>query len=320
MDVPEPPRKHKSTILRKVLVTAVIGALGFGLTELILQNGESSWMASIFLGSAAFVTQFLVDVERRLDSVEFTYRTEAVNSHQIMRAEFAKINEASGLYERMENGALPIETIVHLIRSTTQIEKSVPGLVYRLAVVEVHRLITFLDEINHNKDTTYEGEDRDWLLALTESSRSSINAISLHTVDVGGRHFLLSDLGRRYISEQAKAIGRGVHIRRIHVLDPQNPDEDTLHEICQRQLDVGIEVRILNPARHDALIDFVLFDQVMSYETTPASQQTGDESPVIVNTRLLLKPERVGKRIEMFNALWEAAVPIRREIAGPTAA
>ena len=320
MAAPEPPPKHKSTILRKVLVTGIIGAFGFGLTELILPNGEFSWIASIFLGSVAFVTQFLTDVERRLDSVEYTYRTESTNSRKMIHKEFSQLNEASGLFERIEESPLPNEEQLLLIHSLTRVSRDVDPLVFRLISSEVKRLRTFVDELNHNRETTYDGEDRDWLLTLTENVEHDISAISLHTVDVGGRHFLLSDLGRRYIAEQAKAIKRGVRIRRIHVLDPSNPDEDILHEICRRQREVGIEVRVLNPEKHDALIDFVLFDGVLSYETTPASQHTGDNDPIIVNTRLMNKPERRAKRAEDFEVLWEDAMPFRRSIAGPTAA
>ncbi|GIG68657.1 DUF6879 family protein [Phytomonospora endophytica] len=315
MSSPDPPRKYKSTILRKVLVTGIIGAFGFGLTELILPDGAWSWMASVFLGSVAFVTQFLTDVERRLDSVEYTYKTESTNAQKMIHKEFSQLNEASGLFERMEASALPNEEQLLLIQSMTRVSRAVDPLVYGLILERIMGLRTFVDELIHNRETTYDGEDRDWLLILTENSVQAVNAISLHTVDVGGRHFLLSDLGRRYIAEQAKAVKRGVHIRRIHVLDPHDPDEEILHEICQRQLEVGIDVRVLNPAKHDALIDFVLFDNQVSYETTPASQHTGDTDPVIVNTRLMNKPERLTKRVEDFEALWDDAVPFRRQIA-----
>jgi len=312
---PDPPRKYKSTILRKVLVTGIIGAFGFGVTELILPNGAWSWMASIFLGSVAFVTQFLTDVERRLDSVEYTYRTESANSRKMIHKEFSQLNEASGLFERMEASSLPNEEQLLLIQSLTRVSRDVDPLVFRLILSEVTRMRNFVDELNHNRETTYDGEDRDWLLKLTEHSVATVDAISLHSVDVGGRHFLLSDLGRRYIAEQARAVKRGVRIRRIHVLDPHNPDEDILHDICQRQLEVGIKVRVLNPAKHDALIDFVLFDGVLSYETTPASQHAGDTDPIIVSTRLMNKRDRLTKRVEDFETLWDDAAPFMRQIA-----
>ena len=313
------PPKHKSGILRKVLVTGIIGAFGFGLTELILPNGEWSWMASIFLGSVAFVTQFLVDVERRLDSVEYTYRTESAGTHALIHTEFTRLNEAAELRERMETAALPTETLMNLLRNAIQIDTSAPPLVLELAEAEANRFITFLHELRHG-DVTYEGEDRDWLLALTGIAKSTVDAISMHAVDAGGRHFLDTDLGRRYMDTQASAVRRGVRIRRIHVLNPHDPNEDSIREVCARQAQYGIDVRVLNPARqiHSAssLTDFVVFDEVLSYEATSVQQAPGETDPVIVNTRLIGNANRVHAKVETFANLWAEAVPFRRMLNG----
>jgi len=58
------------------------------------------------------------------------------------------------------------------------------------------------------------------------------------------------------------------------------------------------------------MFDFILFDEDISYETTPASRIAEDERPTIVNTRLVLQPTRVKERVRSFNALWESARPI----------
>ena len=59
-------------------------------------------------------------------------------------------------------------------------------------------------------------------------------------------------------------------------------------------------------ARPEA-VALVAGDQVLSYETTPASVVT-DGASLAVNTRLVLQPARVVERARRFADLWDAAV------------
>jgi hypothetical protein len=79
---------------------------------------------------------------------------------------------------------------------------------------------------------------------------------------------------------------------------------------------MGIDVRLLDTTaipgtRRSSLFDFILFDDVISYESTPASSIDGSIRPTIVNTRLELRASRVKDRILRFKDLYNSARPIR---------
>ncbi len=159
------------------------------------------------------------------------------------------------------------------------------------------------------------------MLSLTRNSQSTIDATSLTTVDAGGRGFVdgglwASDLGQRYLEVQRSAITRGVRIRRVFIMD--RPDLIADHGfvgVCGRQREMGIDVRIRpRRSRRSAQLafDFIVFDDAISYESTPASSIDGSVRPSIVNTRLELRPARVKNRMERFKDLWDAAIGVSR--------
>jgi hypothetical protein len=175
----------------------------------------------------------------------------------------------------------------------------------------------FLKELSEGGNVTYEGEDRDWMLSLTRNARSSIDATSLTTVDARGHGFVdgglwSSDLGQRYLEAQRDAVQRGVRIRRVFIMDrPGLANDPPFLEVCAFQRKLGIDVRVLDTTeipntRRTSLFDFILFDDVISYETTPASSIDG-AVPAIVNTRLELRSNRVKDRIERYKDLYESA-------------
>jgi hypothetical protein len=60
------------------------------------------------------------------------------------------------------------------------------------------------------------------------------------------------------------------------------------------------------------IFDFIVFDESVSYETTPATTFTaGKTRPVIVRTVLAPMPDRVRDLKSKFEQLWEAADPDR---------
>src|SRR5262249_6588113 len=168
---------------------------------------------------------------------------------------------------------------------------------------------------------TYDGEDRDWLLALTRNAQASIDATTFMAVDASGQGFAdgglwTSDLGQRYREAQQRALDRGVTIRRIFMLDdPDQAHDPELLWMCEIQQKLGINVRILDPLtlpdlHRKSMFDFIVFDSVISYESTPATW--AGTKPAIMSTRLVLSPQRVRERVGGFEDLWTAA----RELGG----
>jgi hypothetical protein len=335
---------RKIPIVRKLLVSIVIGALAYFLTNILIGNiGEQQiWVItlSLLLGAVVFLVQFMITVEQQMNDVE---RAESIHSMQVerivearlseMRQEvtlgfaeidkvvqsgFTKINEATELFGLVEASALRTDAVTQLVRHSTQIDPTAPPLVFRFAQEEIGRMSEFLKELSEGGNVTYEGEDRDWMLSLTRNSQSSIDATSLTTVDAGGRGFVdgglwASDLGQRYLEVQRGAIMRGVRVRRVFIMDrPDLSGDNGFLGVCEMQRDMGISVRILDSSaipevRRSSLFDFIVFDDSISYESTPASSIDGSVRPSIVNTRLELRSARVKNRIERFKDLWDAA-------------
>lgn len=198
----------------------------------------------------------------------------------------------------------------------------VSPLLKRLARREIERVTWLVRQLPVGSEIAYDGEDREWLLGLTQEAERSIDAISVSAVDAGTRSFdgglWTSDLGIRYLALQREAIDRQVSIRRIFVF--QNEElvrDETFVRITQMQRDVGIDVRLL----HYQLIpewlqsmtnDFIVFDGAISYEITSAAAfYAGGSWPLIVRTVLAPTPARVRDLENKFRQLWVAADPER---------
>ncbi|HET8658216.1 MAG TPA: hypothetical protein VFM55_22530, partial [Micromonosporaceae bacterium] len=100
-----------------------------------------------------------------------------------------------------------------------------------------------------------------------------------------------------------------VRIRRIFIFDrPEVLEDLNFLEVYRKHQSFGIEVRVLglaNPmVRFTSVVDFVVFDGVVSYETTSATS-VRDRPPLIVQTRLIREPGWVRDRIHRFEELWE---------------
>jgi hypothetical protein len=222
------------------------------------------------------------------------------------------------LFGLVEASALRTDAMTQLVRHSIELGPQTPPLVVRFAQGEIGRLSEFLKEIGEGGNVTYEGEDRDWMLGLARNAMKSIDATSLTTVDARGAGFVdsglwESDLGQRYLEVQRDAITRGVRVRRVFIMDRSGLAQDPAFlDVCRLQRELNIEIRVLDASaipgtRRSSLFDFVLFDDVLSYETTPASNLDGEVRPAIVNTRLELRPNRVADRIQRFNDLWASA-------------
>lgn len=316
-----PDRINRARILLKIGVSLATAALAYlvtnYLTEVFNDRELTGLTLSIVIGGVTLIIQFLTEFGDRFASVEAAHERHAERIEELVRVGFSKINEATELFGLVDESALRSDAI-QLVRHSTQIDPAAPALIFRFAQHEITRMSEFIKELSEGGNVTYEGEDRDWMLALARNTRSSIDATSLSTVDAGGRGFVdgglwTSDLGQRYLEVQREAIRDGVRVRRVFILDrPDLATDPDLRSACQIQKELGIDVRVLDATaipglRRTSLFDFIVFDDVISYEVTPAARIDGDIRPAIVNTRLELRTMRVRDRIQRFKDLWEWA-------------
>jgi|HubBroStandDraft_1064217.scaffolds.fasta_scaffold101840_2 hypothetical protein len=236
---------------------------------------------------------------------------------------FRKIDRSAELYDLMERSFLGTAVLTDFLETAGRVDASVSPLLQRLAQREIERLTRFMRQLPIDSEITYDGEDREWLLGLTEAAQHSVDAISMSTVDAGLRGFdgglWTSDLGLRYLDLQREAIARKVSIRRIFVFESEDLARDeTFMKITQMQRDVGVNVRMLDHQLIPELLrammfDFIIFDAAMSYEMTPATTfVAGRTRPVIVRTLLAPMPSRVRDLKTQFEQLWDAADPERQ--------
>lgn len=324
-------RKGTVRLVRKIGTSLAIGAFTYAITELTNQPRIWSLTLSVFISGVLLVVQFLVDLEIRVAKVERANADHAEKVAELISGGLAKIGAVTELLSLIDSSPLQTETVAQLIRHSTQLDPAAPPLVHRFAQAETVRFSAFLEDLGRRGSLLYEGEDRDWLLALTRATASSICATSMTTVDQNGKEHTdgglwESDLGQRYLDAQRDAVRRGVVIRRIFVVAGATARQASisLRAIYEPQRAIGVNVRLLcladlAVARQDALRDFVLFDDVVLYETTVAARIASAAVPAMLDTRLELNAERVAGYVQRFHALWEAAheiTPPAQEPAG----
>jgi hypothetical protein len=304
----------------KIAVTTIVAVISFPVTDMIFSEFDQQFAMVIGVGAVVLVVQFLIDFEKRLLKVEKDQVTSAKQVAQVVNKGFAKINDANRLFSQVEAAGSQAVVVSKLVRHAAAINPGAPSLVRVLAQAEVNRISEFLRELA-DLQVTYEGEDREWLLGLTRSAMSGIDAIGVPEVDAAGNvfhSFWESELGRRYLDLQREAVRRRVRVRRVFVTDRDaSAGNPTLQRMCRTHEDAGIDVRLLYPsaiphAIRTSLCDFVLFDNSLSYEVAPAAHIEEGDNPVILHTRLVLRGDKVQDRIERYRNLWESAVPWQR--------
>src|ERR1700730_5765999 len=142
----------------------LVGKIGFsllfGLVAFLLALGLDSTAklnlilgigSSVFIGGLAFVTQFLIDVERRIDFVEATlqsvergYEEHNRSTRAMITDEFTKINAATELFGAVEASALKTDAVTQLVRNSTAVTRDVPPLIFDFAQAEISRLSRYL--------------------------------------------------------------------------------------------------------------------------------------------------------------------------------
>jgi hypothetical protein len=315
-------------MIAKIGVSVLFGLVAFAASQELNPSAEGPTLlavgTSVFVSGVAFVVQFLIEVEGRIDTVrdamdrvEMRYDAHSRETDQMIREEFKKINEATDLFGAVEASALNTDAMTQLVRNSTKVVRGERSLVSAFAQAEINRLSSYLKALGQGADLTYEGADRDWLLGLTRVATVSIDATSLTTVDAGGRGFVdgglwTSDLGQQYLSAQQDAIRRRVAIRRIFIFDRPDLEHDKdLVTILRQHALIGVQVRTLNPVEvagpgRESFVDFIVIDGVLSYQTTPASR-VKDGPPIIATTTLVTDPDRVKQRIDRYQELWDLA-------------
>jgi hypothetical protein len=307
----ETPRRLVPGITVKIGLPLLIGLITLAGAQAAGMPGRNSLVLGAAIALAIALIHFIVDTEVRISAV-----------NERMDNGFAQIGKSAEFSAMMEHSVVGAELLTDFLETAGRADGQVNPLLQRLARREVERVTSFMRQLPVGSEIAYEGEDRDWLLGLTREAESTIDAISLSTVDAGVQGLdgglWTSDLGIRYLELQREAINRKVRIRRIFVVvnDEMNYDESFLR-VTQMQRNVGIEVRKLDhhliPAwLQPQIFDFIVFDGTISYETTSAATLTvGDTRPGILRTRLAPMSGRVRDLEDQFEHLWKAADPER---------
>jgi hypothetical protein len=316
-------RRHGS-VIRKTIITSLSGGLTYFITNLSTQPQVWVLTVTVFISGVTLVVQFMHDFDNQLESFakKLENLTEGHPAHakeiqSLIEEGFARTNEAAALFRAVEQSPLRTDLITQLVQHSTQIEPGSPPLVNEFAHSQINRTSEFLKELSEGGVVPHDGEDKEWLLELTSQSQHTINATSLSTVDAGATGFhgglWTSGFGQHYLELQREAIQRGVVIRRVFVLDGSaRPEDSDFLAIYWQQRNLGIHVRVLDRdmiphALKNLLFDFIVFDNAISYEVTPASRVEDDMGPTIVKTELTLRSQRVQGRLRRFEDLWSCA-------------
>jgi len=278
-----------------------------------MQVGNSLELAAVVAFGVALVL-FIVDTEIRISAVG-----ERVSAGL---TQIGRLAELSGLLERSSLGSA---LLADFLETASQVDERLNPLLQRLARREVDRVASFLRQLPAGIEIGYDGEDRDWLLGLTREVQTSIDAISLSTVDAGvlglDGGLWTSDLGWRYLELHREAVSRNVRVRRIFVVEQDHEEmfrDESFLRIIQMQRDIGVKVRMLDHRlipdwMRSMIFDFIVFDGAVGYETTPATSFTsGQNRPGLLRTRLVPESARIQDLGRRFEELWERADPERQ--------
>ncbi len=299
-------------ILTKIGLPLVLGLTAIVSSHLGGMSAPDAIELGVLITLGTLLILFFIDYEVRLFELD-----------RQLSAGFSKIDRSNELSELIERSVLDAALLTGFLESAGEAGPGVSPLLQRLARREIERVTWFMRQLPVGSEIAYDGEDREWLLGLTEESQRSIDAISLSTVDAGMRGFdgglWTSDLGTRYLELQREAIDRHVSIRRIFVFENEDLARDeTFLKITQMQREVGVDVRMLDhqliPEWFRSMIfDYIVFDGAVSYEMTPATTfNAGRTRPAIVRTLIAPMAGRIRDLENKFDQLWAAADPERQ--------
>ncbi|WP_422769834.1 DUF6879 family protein [Plantactinospora sp. WMMC1484] len=310
-----------TTLLRKIGWTLLTGFVGFAgsalLDDILGVTLADQLIITIVIGGVTLLAQYLVDMERRFAESERLQGETTEALRDMIQSGFESVDEATELMAELEKSTVRSELLKQVIRRSAHLTQAAPPLVQSLAASETQRLADNLQSLSDGHEVFYDGEDREFLLALTRSTRASLLATSWATIQTDGvgfeAGFWLSDLGARYLDLQRMALRRGVVIRRVFIVESASMTHPQLSRILALQKGAGVEVRLVDASeapQDGGLSDFVIFDEQLCYDTTPVSRREAHGAPWRLTTRLVLNEETVRHRIERFHELWSAALPL----------
>ncbi|MFI5844703.1 hypothetical protein ACIA8K_33895 [Catenuloplanes sp. NPDC051500] len=306
---------QRSRLMARILITTTVGGATFLTSALVKQPPAQAVMLAFFVGGVVLVVQLLAEFDNRVAAVEAGQGRLTTELRDLLADKFAAVSEATELFGRVENSPLR-DDVLQVAHSALQVRHTLPPLVVDLARSQLQYADHLLRQVGSG-EVTYEGEDREWLLALTHHVRSTLDAISPGGSDPDGR-FLdeglwRTELGRRYLEAQGRALRNGVTIRRIFILDHESLLADPVfREIYDEQAAMGIQVRAIalpeiRIAGLSFVSDFILFDGVASYESEQAPTRQRHAPPMYVRTQLFLDSRRIDLQRQRFEELWPAA-------------
>jgi hypothetical protein len=311
-------RRSVRPVIRRIVVTSASGALSYPLTNLLFDAQSQQIAMSAAVGAFALVVQLLAEIDQRLAVVE-TGQVETTDEvNRVVDRGFQKVSEATEAFSRIEASGLSTARLAELAGKAGEIGPDAPPLIKAFAQSEIDR-VTELCAALADSGLSRDGEDHDYLLTLTGFAQHSIDATSLFAVDAAGMSgesgFWNSDLGQCYLELQRLAVDRGVRVRRIFVVESEELiSREQFDTLCQTQKECGIDVRVLVPSgvsMRQVFRDYVLFDDTISYETTPCirmPQNNGE--PRIQSTSVTSRGQQVSSFIEDYARLWEASAPL----------
>jgi hypothetical protein len=262
-------------------------------------NSQDSLQLGALVIGVFLLAMFLIEFDLRL-----------LNLGEGLDRGLTKLDQSIELAGLVERSALGTELLTEFIDVAGKTDENVNPLLLRMAQREIKRVTHFVQELPGGREIAYDGEDREWLLGLTQDTERSVDAISLSTVDAGMRGFdgglWTSDLGTRYLELQREAVARGIVIRRIFVFESNDlVGDETFLNITKIQRDVGVDVRMLDHQLipewiRSMIFDFIIFDGAVSYETTPATTFNAGTRPAIVRTLLAPMADRLDELQSRF--------------------
>ncbi|MDO0915094.1 hypothetical protein QQM39_31020 [Streptomyces sp. DT2A-34] len=269
----------------RILITASAAGGAFLLTSILDQDDGNiwQWVASIVIGSAALIVQFLIDFGERFEKVD---------------TRFNEILAATTLFSQVDGSVLRSDEVTRLVLGYTKVREQGGDIVQAFAEKELGRLAKMMEGLGSGS-ADCPGENHEWLIDITDCVKMTLDATST-SVD---REFWTSGPAERYLAAQEKAIRRrGVEIRRLFVV--RVPEEVTpeLRALCEDQRRRGIEARIAVRSLMEStpkVNDFIIFDGEMCYETKPDLQSNPD------GTWLRAEPDHIEDRVSQFSELWE---------------
>jgi hypothetical protein len=310
---------ESSSLLQKIGWTALAGFVAFSGSALFDQVLNISMADQLILtfvtGGVTLLVQYLADFERQLRLTQRQHRDVLSHLSGVISQGFAGVNEATALLDDIERSALTKDSVKGAIRTAGLFTVSTGALARAVADSEVERLSETLQALANGHELFYEGEDRELLLALTRKCTKSIMATSWATKSPHGMGFeagfWLNDLGGRYLMLQRMALRRGVSIKRVFIYEtPDLIESEAIQRILAMQQSAGIEVRtvaggLVSP--DGSIADFIVFDEQISYETTPVTRGETSTAPWLLTTRLVMEEETVRSRVVRYHELWEQA-------------